>query len=133
MNVILQPLWRHASRLLCVSQAALCVAVCPSIGALRYSVEVTEAGKGMSRRGTGDEQVVSGDVLRKLLVQMETRAQVSPAERAREVVHTRVGRVRQRAPAAAKSPVHVRDSRACVSSRAASGRIPRVPSLSYPT
>ena len=38
------------------------------LGALGYSVAVTEAGQGMSRRGTSDEQVVSGDVLRKLLV-----------------------------------------------------------------
>jgi hypothetical protein len=83
------------------------------LGALGYSVEVTEAGKGMSRRGTGDAQVVSGDVLRKLLVQMETRAQVSPAELVREVVDTRVGRVRQRGSRrAAKGPVDVRDAQA---------------------
>ena len=42
------------------------------LGALGYSVVVTEAGQGLSRRGTSDAQVVSGDVLRKLLVQKET-------------------------------------------------------------
>ncbi len=67
------------------------------LGALGYSVVVTEAGQGMSRRGTGDEQVVSGDVLRKLLVQMEMRVRVTPAELAAEdVVDTRRGRVQKR-------------------------------------
>jgi hypothetical protein len=76
-------------------------------------MEVTEAGKGISRRGTGDAQVVSGDVLRKLLVQIETRVQVSPVELAREVVDTRVGRVRQRGSRrAAKGAVDARDAQA---------------------
>ncbi len=44
------------------------------LGALDYSVAVTEAGQGISRRGTSDEQVVSGDVLRKLLVKMGLQA-----------------------------------------------------------
>ena len=83
------------------------------LGALGYSVEVPEAGKGISRRGTGDAHVVSGDVLRKLLVQMETRVQVSPVELAREVVDTRVGRVRQRGSRrAAKGEVDARDAQA---------------------
>ena len=46
------------------------------LGALGYSVAVTRGGQGISRRGTHDEQVVSGDVLRKLLVQMETTIEV---------------------------------------------------------
>ena len=66
------------------------------LGELGYSVEVIEAGKGMSRRGTGDEQVISGDVLRKLLVQMENTSTVSTDALAGEVVDTRVGRVRER-------------------------------------
>ncbi len=44
------------------------------LGALDYSVAVTEAGQGISRRGTSDEQIVSGDVLRKLLVKMGLQA-----------------------------------------------------------
>jgi hypothetical protein len=82
------------------------------LGALGYSVAVTEAGKGMSRRGTGDAQVVSGDVLRKLLVQMERRVPVSQAAlEAEDVVDTRVGRIRQRGSRrSAKGQVDVRDA-----------------------
>ena len=82
-------------------------------GALGYSVEVTEAGKGMSRR-MGDEQVVSGDVLRNSWCRWEKlRAQVSPAERAREVVDTRVGVYASGAPGGLpKAPVDVRDAQA---------------------
>jgi hypothetical protein len=36
------------------------------LGELGSSVEVIEAGQGIARRGTGDAQVISGDVLRKL-------------------------------------------------------------------
>ncbi len=82
------------------------------LGALGYSVAVTEAGKGMSRRGTGDAQVVSGDVLRKLLVQMERRVPVSQAAlEAEDVVDTRAGRIRQRGSRrSAKGQVDVRDA-----------------------
>jgi hypothetical protein len=66
------------------------------LGELGYSVEVIEAGKGISRRGTGDEQVISGDVLRQLLVQMEQHITRSTDALAGEVVDTRVGRVRER-------------------------------------
>jgi hypothetical protein len=83
------------------------------LGALGDSVEVTEAGKGMSRRGTGAAQGVSGDVRRQLLVQMETRVPVSPAALRREVVDTRVGRVRQRGSRrAAKGAVDACDAQA---------------------
>jgi hypothetical protein len=83
------------------------------LGALGYSMEVPEAGKGISRRGTGEAQVVSGDVLRTLLVQLETRVQVRPVELAREVVDTRVGRVRQRGSRrAAQGEVDARDAQA---------------------
>jgi hypothetical protein len=50
----------------------------------------------MSRRGTRDEQVVSDDVLRKLLVQIERQVKVSQAERMGEVVDTRIGHMRKR-------------------------------------
>jgi hypothetical protein len=67
------------------------------LGALGYSVAVTQAGEGISRRGTGDAQVVSGDVLRKLLVQMEKPVEVTKADLDNEdAVDTRVGRVRHR-------------------------------------
>ena len=41
------------------------------LGELGYSVEVIGSGEGHVTAGTGDEQVISGDVLRKLLVQIE--------------------------------------------------------------
>lgn len=43
------------------------------LGALGYSPQVLEADEGLSRRGTSDDQLLSGDVIRKLLVQMEAR------------------------------------------------------------
>ena len=46
------------------------------LGALGYSVEVLEADQGFSLRGTSDDKLISGDVLRKLLVKMEK--QVDP-------------------------------------------------------
>ena len=45
------------------------------LGALGYSVEVLEPEHGLSLRGTSDDKLFSGDVLRKLLVQMEAQAQ----------------------------------------------------------
>jgi Transposase DDE domain len=41
------------------------------LGALGYSVEVLEPAQGVSLRGTSDDKLISGDVLRKLLVQLE--------------------------------------------------------------
>jgi hypothetical protein len=40
------------------------------LGALGYSVEVLEPAQGLSLRGTSDDKLISGDVLRKLLVQL---------------------------------------------------------------
>src|SRR6266568_5509169 len=41
------------------------------VGALGYSVEVLEPEQGLSWRGTSDDKLLSGDVLRKLLVKLE--------------------------------------------------------------
>src|SRR6266581_1863361 len=46
------------------------------LGALGYSVEVVEPECGLSLRGTSDDKLFSGDVVRKLLVQMEQQADV---------------------------------------------------------
>jgi hypothetical protein len=49
---------------------------------LGYSVEVVEPAHGLSLRGTSDDKLFSGDVVRKLLVQMEQQADLSqPARR----------------------------------------------------
>jgi hypothetical protein len=47
------------------------------LGALGYSVEVIEPEHGLSLRGTSDDKLFSGDVVRKLLVQMEEQADLS--------------------------------------------------------
>jgi hypothetical protein len=44
---------------------------------LGYSVEVVEPERGLSLRGTSDDKLFSGDVVRKLLVQMEQQADLS--------------------------------------------------------
>ncbi len=41
------------------------------LGALGYSVDVLEPEQGVSLRGTSDDKLISGDVLRKLLVKLE--------------------------------------------------------------
>ena len=46
------------------------------LGALGYSVEVIDPAHGLSLRGTADDKLLSGDVVRKLLVQMEQQADV---------------------------------------------------------
>jgi hypothetical protein len=48
------------------------------LGALGYSIEVLEPEQGLSLRGTSDDKLISGDVLRKLLVKLEQ--QVDPHE-----------------------------------------------------
>jgi hypothetical protein len=49
------------------------------LGAWGYSVEVIEPTQGLSLRGTSDDQLFSGDVVRKLLVQMAQQADLSQA------------------------------------------------------
>jgi Transposase DDE domain len=51
------------------------------LGALGYSVEVIAPAHGLSLRGTADDQLFSGDVVRKLLVKMETQADLSQPPR----------------------------------------------------
>ena len=52
------------------------------LGALGYSVEVIDPAHGLSLRGTSDDKLFSGDVVRKLLVQMEQQVDLSqPARR----------------------------------------------------
>ena len=48
------------------------------LGELGYSVEVIKAGEGISSRGTGDDSLISGDCLRKLLGKLEAQMGVAP-------------------------------------------------------
>jgi hypothetical protein len=47
------------------------------LGALGYSVEVLEPEQGVSLRGTSDDKLLSGDVLRKLLVKLENHVDLT--------------------------------------------------------
>src|SRR5256712_2802575 len=47
------------------------------LGALGYSVEVIAPAHGLSLRGTSDDKLFSGDVVRKLMVQLEQQAGLS--------------------------------------------------------
>jgi len=81
------------------------------LGALGYSVAVTQGGQGMSRRGTSDAQVVSGDVLRKLLVQMETEMEIDEADLSNEEVDAPWGRLgKRRSRREAKGEVDAREA-----------------------
>jgi hypothetical protein len=62
------------------------------LDALGYRLVITEAGQRPSRRGTSDVQVVSGGVLRKLLVPKETQIEVDEADLAAEEVDLPAGR-----------------------------------------
>ena len=67
------------------------------LGALGYSVEVVEPECGLSARGTSDDKLFSGDVVRKLLVQMERQADLSqPVRRPPQEPNVAV-KVRERA------------------------------------
>jgi hypothetical protein len=66
------------------------------LGALGFSPTVLEAGEGLSLKGTKDDAALSGDVVRKLLVKMESGVEMTEQTRARfgvtepsEVVKTR--------------------------------------------
>lgn len=62
-----------------------------------YRVEVVEPARGLSVRGTSDDTLFSGDVVRKLLVQMEQHADLSqPARRPPQEPNVAV-KVRERA------------------------------------
>src|SRR5260221_1079385 len=76
------------------------------LGAMGYSVEVVAPDCGLSVRGTSDDKLFSGDVVRKLLVQMEQQADLSqPVQRPPQEPSVAV-KVRERASRrAAKHPV----------------------------
>jgi hypothetical protein len=68
------------------------------LGALGYRVEVIEPTRGLSLRGTSDDTLCSGDVVRKLLGQMAQQAALSQAARLLPPQEPRVAvNVRERA------------------------------------
>src|ERR1700730_10296784 len=67
------------------------------LGALGYSVEVVEPDHGLSVRGTLDNKLFSGDVVRKLLVKMEQQVDLSQVAPRPPQAPSAVVKVRQRA------------------------------------
>ena len=67
------------------------------LGALGYSIEVLEPEQGLSLRGTKDDKLISGDVLRKLLVKLENQVDLDEPVRLPAVEPSQSVKVRQRA------------------------------------
>src|SRR5215831_14495122 len=67
------------------------------LGALGYSVEVLEPAHGLSMRGTSDDKLISGDVLRKLLVQLEQQVDLNEPLRVPPCAPNQSVKVRHRA------------------------------------
>jgi hypothetical protein len=67
------------------------------LGALGYSVEVLEPDQGLSLRGTSDDKLISGDVLRKLLVKLEKQVDLKAPVRLPLIEPSQGVKVRQRA------------------------------------
>jgi hypothetical protein len=67
------------------------------LGALGYSVEVLEPEQGLSVRGTADAKLMSGDVLRKLLVKLENQVDLKAPVRIPSVEPSPPVKGRQRA------------------------------------
>jgi hypothetical protein len=66
------------------------------LGALGYSVEVLEPAQGLSWRGTSADKLLSGDVLRKLLVKLEHHVDLSAPLRLPPYEPSQPVKVRQR-------------------------------------
>src|SRR5262249_37769066 len=76
------------------------------LGALGSSVEVIDPEHGLSVRGTSDDKLFSGDVVRKLLVQMEQQADLSqPASRPPQEPNVAVKERERASRRAVKHPV----------------------------
>jgi hypothetical protein len=67
------------------------------LGALGYSVEVLDQDDGLSGRGTAEDQLYSGDVLRKLLGKLEQQSKVKAEDRAAAIQGGASVKVRERA------------------------------------
>ena len=95
MEVILaSPLAARFAGLYSMRKAGYVLRSARVLGALGYSVEVVAPERGLSVRGTSDDKLFSGDVVRKLLVQMEQEVDlsqpvVSPAKEPSVVVKVR--------------------------------------------
>jgi hypothetical protein len=83
------------------------------LGALGYSIEVLEPAQGLSLRGTSDDKLISGDVLRKLLVKLEHHVDLHEPLRSPPFEPSQPVKVRQRASRrAVKGAVDVAEAEA---------------------
>lgn len=70
--ILASPLAARFAGLYSMRKAGYVLRSATVLGALGYSVEVLAPAQGLSLRGTSDDKLISGDVLRKLLVKLET-------------------------------------------------------------
>jgi hypothetical protein len=94
------------------------------LGALGYSVEVLEPEQGLSLRGTSDDKLISGDVLRKLLVKLENQVDLKAPVRVPPVEPSQPVKVRQRASRRAVKGVFNADEAEARAQRAAAKLMP---------
>lgn len=66
------------------------------LGAMGYSVEILEEGEGLSRYGSAEDQLYSGDVLRKLLGKLEKQSKVMAEDRVSAIQGGPAVKVRER-------------------------------------
>ena len=83
------------------------------LGAVGYSIEVLEPERGLSWRGTSDDKLLSGDVLRKLLVQFEQHVDLNEPLRMPPCEPSQSVKVRKRASRrAVKGDINVAEAEA---------------------
>jgi hypothetical protein len=93
------------------------------LGALGYSPEVLEEGAGLSGRGTGEDQLYSEDVLRKLLGKAEKQVEVTPENQAAAVPGGAKVKVRARASRRAVKEPGLDEADAAARSHAVAGQL----------
>ena len=98
MEVILAShLAARFARLYSMRKAGYVLRSAAVLGALGYSVDVLEPEQGLALRGTSDDKLLSGDVLRKLLVKLENQVDLDEPVRVPPVEPSQPVKVRQRA------------------------------------
>lgn len=93
------------------------------LGALGYSLEVLEEGDGLSGRGTGEDQLYSEDVLRKLLGKAEKQGQVTKEDQAAAVAGGAAVKVQDRASRRAVKEPGLDEADAAARSHAVAGQL----------
>jgi DDE family transposase len=104
--IVASPLAARFAGLYSMRKAGYVLRSAAVLGALGYSVEVLAPEQGLSWRGTSDDKLISGDVLRKLLVQLENHVDLNQPLRVPPYEPSLAVKVRKRASRrAVKGPV----------------------------